>query len=293
MNERMKFKKAGEDTQPVRQVSGGGVRQEGEHDTMEETIRRAVGRGIPRDLEMQMTEQLRQFRARLEKHPYVLRMEHGRWWFFGRIFCLKGGLALSAAVLLAAVGIVAVMSTGTGTFPASYYSVQAGRGIGPVALGMTKKQVDSHWGSADLAANGSASYYRHGVQVGLTTEGNVGQMTCHIAQGAPGPFESFRGYTPEGIAMGALEDDVVKTYGIPDQRVEVTVPGRQGEATRGVSLGYNRGVRFVVQSGLVSTWGESGRVSRMVVAPANSLVKQMVSVYRRGSLGLYGDLWRS
>lgn len=252
-----------------------------EKHNMEEIMRQIVERPAPREIEIQMREQLAEFRTRLESHPYVTQAS-----ILDRVVAAvmrPAGLTAAAAMAILVVGGFALLHL----LAPEVLVARAGNGVGPVLIGMASDAVASALGSPEAKlTNGAYCYYSKGVEVGFGKTG-VDSIACQSARYSPG-YRTFRGHTTEGIAVGASEADVVTAYGAPDHRFEIQTT-QDGHSVAAAVLAYNRGVKFQVAGETEGAGATTSRVGKIIVVPAVYGRQTALAIYRRGSLGLYAE----
>ena len=149
-----------------------------------------------------------------------------------------------------------------GAFP---HDIRPGDGVGPIRLGMSKEEVYAVWGKPDKTVgthNNVWQYFDHGVDVPLSDRAGVWQIGCVLSETMAVPFKTFTGTTPEGIGIGATEEEIIDALGQPDSRTT---------HDHGIiALQYNRGIKFTLQSGWVKEWGDEARVHTILVRKARS-----------------------
>ena len=153
-----------------------------------------------------------------------------------------------------------VVDGSKGAFP---HVIRPGDGVGPIRLGMSKEEVHAIWGKAYKVPTSAHEYLDHGVGVMLSDKRGVVEIACHLSEAIALPFKTFTGTTPEGVGIGATEQEVIDALGQPDKRI-----AREHGM---VVLDYgSAGIRFVLQPGWVKEWGDQAHVTGIRVSRARS-----------------------
>ncbi len=102
--------------------------------------------------------------------------------------------------------------------------IRPGVGMGPVSFGMSGGQVIKLLGEPDKVEGKGIglNYLSRGFTLMVHPRSGVVQITCTAREAygplAPRDMTDFAGATPEGIAMGAGEEQIVGAYGQPTSR---------------------------------------------------------------------------
>jgi hypothetical protein len=220
----------------VEKVSTGEQKQLN-RDEVTEKLRQVFSRGISRNLENQMIEALKQFRGKLEQHPYVLSQSQQKSRLVVRLRAIKYAFAAAALSVVLGVGywsgIFSDQVSHSLHANVEMLTVRPGKSVGKVAIGFSKDQVEQALGSRfTVASSGAYDFPGSGLRVIFNSSNAVERIAA--SGNSAGQIA-----TAEGIRIGSSESDLLSKYGEP----------ALARAETGGWLEYpHRGVRFSLES---------------------------------------------
>lgn len=251
----------------------------GEEDEITSTLRNGLNAPVPQDVEMRMRASLRDFRVRLDRHPYVARLEGRGFWACFDLHEMCGRVLAGASIVLMVFGIYSMLPHLVVALSDAFgETAVAGVGVGRLKLGVPADQVEMIWGRPGEVTPGVLKYFDRGINVHLGAGGSVREISCHEAGSIRGPYKSYRGSTPEGVKIGTAEADVVAALGQPDQRVELSA-GADGLVSDAVSLRYKEGLEVAVRSRAAKYEPLPAKVCTIKVMPGGTVLTRTLLTY--------------
>ncbi len=119
---------------------------------------------------------------------------------------------------LLAVGMILPLLVGSCSKRAANASdIVFGTNLGPLRFNMTKAQIQDVLGSASFQRANVLNYNEMGLTIVLNRKGRIGSIICGSMDADANLLSNFKGTSKEGITLGALSADVVRTYGQPTE----------------------------------------------------------------------------
>lgn len=95
--------------------------------------------------------------------------------------------------------------------------MEFGTKLGSLSFDMTKTQIQDLLGQPSFQWDKVFNYNEMGFTIFLNKRGTIGSIVCGSMDGDTNLISNFKGVSKEGITLGALSEDVVKTYGQPTE----------------------------------------------------------------------------